>query len=94
MLSVRLLLTCLRIETAPASPKKINGPGNKLSEKDVRGQHARHDEVEQRALENQRAPDADALPAQRQSKQIADPDSADACERQRQAHRPFVLAKD
>src|SRR6266545_7808733 len=79
------------VQAAPALPKEVNGPGDELSEENVRGQHAGHDKIEQGTLQDERAPDSGATPAQRVAKKVAGPDSADAGQRQRQAHGPFVL---
>ena len=80
-------------QTSPASPKKINCPGNELGENNIGRQHARHDEVEERTLQNQCAPETDTRTAQRAAEQITHPDPAEAGQRQRQPHSPFVRAE-
>src|SRR5439155_7044293 len=92
-ISLRLRRRCRVIQSSPAPPEKINRPRDELSEKNIGGQHPGHDEVEQRTLENQRAPEPDAPPAQLATEQTAGPDPAQARQRERQPDSPLVLAE-
>src|SRR5205814_6870066 len=83
--------SCCVVQTSPAPPKKINRPGTELGEDNVGRQRARHDEIEQRTLQNQRAPESDATAAQRAPEEVTDAHSVHALHYQRQTHRPLRL---
>src|SRR2546430_16934262 len=78
------------VQTSPASPKKINCPGHELGENNVGRQHARHDEVEQRGLQDQRAPESNATTAQRATEKITGPHSADPAQGKGKRTAPSV----